>query len=100
MFIAPGQRHGNYIIEKLLGQGGMAEVWSARHRLLGSRHALKVLTRTSPELTQRLLAEGRAQARLEHPHILAVRDVLHLHAQPALVIQWVSGGPAPSVRAA
>lgn len=78
MRIAPGVTIARYVIEQLLGVGGMAEVWAVRHTLLGSRHALKVLSNTTPKLQQRLLKEASAQAALEHPYLLPVRDVLDL----------------------
>jgi len=80
-----------YIVERLLGQGGTAEVWAVRHRLLGSLYALKIRTRSDPGLNRRLLAEGRAQARLDHPNILAVRSVLDVDGQPALVMPLLLG---------
>lgn len=92
MPLTPGQRHGNYVVESRLGQGGMAEVWAARHQLLGSRHALKVLHHASHAMHERLLAEGRAQAQLDHPGILAVRDVLDVEGRPVLVMPLVTGG--------
>ncbi|MBL0215165.1 MAG: hypothetical protein IPQ07_14915 [Myxococcales bacterium] len=36
-------RIGDYLIERLLGEGGMAKVYLARHSILETRHAIKVL---------------------------------------------------------
>ncbi len=65
-----------YVLERELGQGGMATVWLA-HDLKHDRDvALKVLR---PELAasvgpERFLAEIRLTARLQHPHIVALFD--------------------------
>ncbi len=80
-----------YIIEGELGSGGMAVVYLARHRELGSVHAIKVLSLSSPQLRARLLQEGRLQASLRHPNILSVTDLVELNGQPALVLEYVEG---------
>ncbi len=85
-----------YEVEAPLGSGGMAEVWRVRHLRLGSRHALKVLHNTAPELAERLAAEGRIQAGLSHPNIVRVTDVVQLGSALGLVMEWVEG---PSLRA-
>ncbi|MES2640211.1 MAG: tetratricopeptide repeat protein [Myxococcota bacterium] len=96
MQIAEGTSIDRYEVEYLLGEGGMARVYCVRHRRLDSRHALKVLTRATPYLTARLLKEGRAQGRLQHPHLLPVRDILTVQGKPALLMPLVLG---PSLEA-
>jgi predicted ATPase/Tfp pilus assembly protein PilF len=91
MQIAEGTSIDRYEVEYLLGEGGMARVYCVRHRRLDSRHALKVLTRSTPYLTARLLKEGRAQGRLQHPHLLPVRDILTVQGKPALLMPLVLG---------
>jgi serine/threonine protein kinase len=59
-----------YVVEALLGEGGVASVYRVRHRALESRHALKVLHTIGSDVTDRLLAEGRVQVRLRHPNIV------------------------------
>ena len=71
----------------------MAEVWAVRHRLLGTRYALKLLTRGTAGQTERLLAEGRAQARLRHPNIVPVQDVLPVGDALGLVMPLIQGPP-------
>ena len=71
-----GEILDRYVIEKMLGQGGMAAVYLARHSTLDSMHAIKVLFITAPDVRQRLMREGRVQANLRHPNILAVSDIL------------------------
>ncbi len=87
-----GERIERYQVLSVLGQGGMAVVYRVRHSRLGSDHALKLLTVHGPTIRQRLLQEGQAQARLRHPNVVAVSDVLELDGAPALVMEYV-GGP-------
>jgi serine/threonine-protein kinase len=72
-----GQKVRDYVLEKKIGEGGMGEVWSAVHAVLGRRVAIKVLAphvAADPEFGERFLQEARAQATLQHPRILGVTD--------------------------
>jgi serine/threonine-protein kinase len=82
-----------YEIVREIGRGGMAVVHEVRHRQLGSRHALKVLLPGPPELARRLLQEGRVQAGLRHPNIVAVTDVVAVGDRPGLILELVDGIP-------
>ena len=86
-----GDVFGAYEAQRRLGVGGMAEIWAVRHRVLNTLHALKVLVWTSKPLRERMLREGRTQARLVHPHIQPVRDVLEVRGSPALLMPLVDG---------
>ena len=66
MGVAPGDIVDRYLVLGVLGEGGMATVYKARHRELGSMHAMKVLTRSSDSVRRRLLQEGRIQATMRH----------------------------------
>lgn len=68
---------GNYRIDGVLGRGGMATVYSARHIEHGRRVALKVLAGElgeDPEFVERFRREGRLQASLEHSHVVTVYE--------------------------
>ena|GEM_PF-1970195 len=67
-----------YRVERWLARGGFAEVYVVVHVLLETTHALKVLRSATPTLRARLVDEGRIQARLRHPHIVRVTDVVDL----------------------
>lgn len=89
--LAAGHEVDRYVIEAPLGRGGMAVVYRVRHRQLGTEHALKLLTLPAPSIRDRLLQEGRAQAALRHPNIVAVTDVVEVHGAPGLVMDLVAG---------
>lgn len=89
--IAAGERVDRYIVERLVGAGGMAEVYQARHVQLGTRHALKLLTVHRAGLPERLLLEGRIQAQLRHPNVVMVTDVIEHGGRTGLVLEFVDG---------
>ena len=68
---------GSYEIVRLLGTGGMSEVYEAENPRLGSRHAVKLFTyeKEDPEVRERFMVEGKLLARLSHPRIVKVTDL-------------------------
>ncbi len=73
-----GKRLGKYRLERLIGKGGMGEVYLAEHEMLQSRVAVKVLPADlarDESMVQRFLREARSAARLRHPHIIRIHDV-------------------------
>jgi serine/threonine protein kinase len=89
--LQPGVHFGRYVVLRLLGRGGTAQVWEVMHRVLGSRQALKVLTWADPALQRRLLREARAQAALVHPNIVPVHDIIEVHGAPGLLMPAIDG---------
>jgi eukaryotic-like serine/threonine-protein kinase len=66
---------GQYVIERLLGQGGMGTVFLARDATLDRPVAIKVISPDvtgSKEIRERFLLEARTVARLRHPNIVSV----------------------------
>jgi serine/threonine protein kinase len=89
-----GDRVDKYILERKLGEGGMAQVWLARHVDLGKAVAIKCLSTrltANPEFEQRFLSEGRRQAALRHPNIVEVVDFLVRGDDRFLVMDFVEG---------
>ncbi len=86
-----GRQVGNYDLLEPLGSGATAEVHRARHRVLLTEHAIKVLTLRGKGMQRRVLQEGRIQARIRHPNVVAVTDVLELDGRIALVAEYVPG---------
>ncbi len=84
-----------YLIERVLGRGGMGVVYVAKHLQLGDRVAIKFLKRKtleSEELVARFLREGRTAARLQSEHVARVRDVGTMpDGAPYLVMDYLDG---------
>jgi hypothetical protein len=72
--LAPGVKIGDFHLVKLLGRGGMGEVWEAKQASLDRRVALKLLLpgRGSDTAIEFFEREARAGGRLNHPGIIAV----------------------------
>ena len=67
---------GNYDVVRLLGKGGMSEVYEAENPRLGTRHAIKLFAyeKDDLEVRRRFETEGRLLAKLSHPRIVKVTD--------------------------
>ncbi|GHJ47340.1 hypothetical protein Cs7R123_46820 [Catellatospora sp. TT07R-123] len=85
------------MVEAVIGVGGMGRVWRATDQLLGRTVAVKELFAVAGEtgnddVMARAAAEARAAARLSHPGIVTVHDVIVDADSPMIVMQFVSGG--------
>jgi serine/threonine protein kinase len=90
--VPPGTRIGDYEIKALLGAGGMGHVYRARDINLGRDVAIKVVGGSVwPESDDRLLAEARHIARLSHPNICTVFQVVQYEGHPCLIMELVEG---------
>src|SRR5271170_1618317 len=93
MSLAPGTVIGQYRIDRLVGAGGMGEVYKATHLVLGRDVALKTLRpgEGSEAHTLRLIREARATSALQHPNIVTVYDVGNLDGIPYIAMEYVVG---------
>ncbi len=106
-----------YLLERPIGRGGMGVVWLARDRLLDREVAIKEVTLldTVPEherdsLRARVLREARAAARLNHPGVITLYDVLNEQGRAFIVMELIKAptlaglvareGPLPPERVA
>lgn len=90
--LKPGDRiGGRFVVEALLGEGGIARVYKVRHARLGSVHAIKLLYAPQQGMQDRLLLEGRIQAQLRHPNLVSVMDIIDADDQLGLVMEFVDG---------
>jgi hypothetical protein len=90
-----GQRLGSYVVENLLGMGGMAEVYRGTHTALERNVAIKVLNpafNADPTFPLRFLREAKTVARLSHPNIITVYDFGETGDLAYLVMEVATGG--------
>ena len=94
----PDTMIGPYKLDRMLGEGGMGQVWLARRAdgLYQRRVALKLLRPglADPNLRQRFTRERQILARLGHPHIARLLDAgISTDNQPYLALEYVEGEP-------
>jgi CHASE2 domain-containing sensor protein/class 3 adenylate cyclase/predicted Ser/Thr protein kinase len=92
--LAPGFRIGRYVIDRVLGQGGMGAVYLAHDPELDRRVAIKLLhpsMSVNPDNRARLLREAQAMARVHHPHVVTVHDVVTWEGQLFVAMEYVEG---------
>src|SRR6185369_17155375 len=86
-----------------LGEGGMARIVLALAAGPGGFNKLVVLkvirsAQDSTEIRRLLLAEARLSARLNHPNVVQVQEVVHTEEGPYLVMEYLDGRPLSAVR--
>src|ERR1700754_1814166 len=97
MPLAAGQTFAGYTIVRLLGTGGMGEVYLAEHPRLPRRDALKVLPSdvcADDEYRQGFNREADIAATLWHPHIIGVHDRGDVGGQIWISMDYVDGTDA------
>jgi serine/threonine protein kinase len=84
----------HFKVMRLLGRGGMAEVYLARDTKLGRKVALKMVRPQdlgSQQALKRFLLEGRATAKFNHPHIVSIYFVGEHHGIPYVALEYLEG---------
>ena len=91
--IQAGDQIGPYVVVDQLGVGGMGRVFLGNDPRLHRKVALKCLSAaaSATELRSRILHEARAAARITHPNIAIVHDVVEHESRPFLVMEYVEG---------
>jgi serine/threonine protein kinase len=85
---------GRYDLAREIGRGGMGSVWLGRDTVLGRDVALKrigLLPGAATADLQRAEREARLAARLNHPHVVAVFDLVEDGEDTWLVMEYVEG---------
>ncbi|HKP40828.1 serine/threonine-protein kinase [Mycobacterium sp.] len=97
MPLADGSTFAGYTVLRLLGSGGMGEVYLAQHPRLPRRDALKVLPASvsaDNEYRERFNREADIAATLWHPHIVGVHDRGEFEGQLWISMDYVEGTDA------
>jgi eukaryotic-like serine/threonine-protein kinase len=94
--MSPALLAGRYRLHEPLGNGGMGRVWLARDEVLHRDVAIKEVNlpidlapEERDELRTRTLREARTAARLSHPNVVQIYDVLGIDDRPWIVMEYV-----------
>ncbi len=94
---AQGDRIGRYVLDTVLGRGGMGVVYAAHDPELDRPIAVKVLrpelwsSENAEQARARLLREAQAMARVAHPNVVTVHDVGAAGAELYVAMELVDG---------
>ncbi|WP_308193741.1 MULTISPECIES: serine/threonine-protein kinase [Micromonospora] len=87
---------GRYRLLDLVGRGGMGRVWRARDEMLHREVAVKEIVPPSwladherAEVRSRTMREARAAARLNHPAVVRLYDVVAVEGSPWIIMEYV-----------
>jgi hypothetical protein len=100
VWLGRGSRIGHYVIERQVGSGGMAMVFSAHDESLGRTVALKVLSPSlanDQEFRRRFLRESRSVAAVEESHIVPVYGAGESDGVLYIATRFVAGGDLGSL---
>ncbi|MGL4854368.1 MAG: serine/threonine-protein kinase [Lentisphaeria bacterium] len=92
--IEPGMEIGGFRVKKLLGIGGMGEVWMAEQLSMNRNVALKILSPTlidDPEFVESFMHEVRLVAKLSHPNIVTAYDAGEQNGVYYMATSLISG---------
>ena len=93
-WLAAGDTADGLVLVRLLGQGGMGEVWEATDTRLNRRVAVKFLRPglvNSETARQRFAREAMSCAAVQHDNVVAVYTVGEFHGSPYLVMPLLEG---------
>ena len=92
-----GEEFAGYVIQRLLGTGGMGEVYLVQHPRLPRHDALKILSSASTadgEFRARFIREAELASTLRHPHIVGVLDRGEFNGRLWISMDYVDGADA------
>ncbi|WP_437813198.1 serine/threonine-protein kinase [Sorangium sp. So ce1078] len=93
----PGQRLGRYELLRLIGEGGMAQVWAARmegsrgfHKVVALKTLIPALAR-DPQFQRMFLDEANLAAKIHHRNVVEILDLGDTDGVLFLVMEWIDG---------
>ena len=92
--VAPGDVIAGYVVEELVGRGGMGEIYRALDPRLERRVALKLLAESYTEhgdFRERLLRESRMAASLDHPNVVPIYEAGEADDRLFIAMRFVEG---------
>src|ERR1700742_2599462 len=93
--LPPGTEVGGYLIGQKVGEGGMGQVYSATHPVIGKKVAVKVLPPhcvAIPDLVRRFIEEARVVNRIGHPNIVDIFSIGQLaDGRHYMVMEFLEG---------
>jgi serine/threonine protein kinase len=92
--LQPGTKLGPYVVQSLVGAGGMGEVYRARDAELKRDVAIKVLPASlsrDPDRLRRFQLEAQSAAALNHPNILSIFAIGQQDGSPYIVTELLEG---------
>ncbi|WP_437983552.1 serine/threonine-protein kinase [Sorangium sp. So ce117] len=94
---APGQRLGRYELLRLIGEGGMAQVWAARmegsrgfHKVVALKTLIPALAR-DPQFQRMFLDEANLASKIHHRNVVEILDLGDTDGVLFLVMEWIDG---------
>jgi serine/threonine protein kinase len=92
-----GTKLGSYTIVRLVGRGGMGEVYEAYEHTLDRRVALKVISPQKPgsksenEMIDRFMREARTLAQVNHPNVVTIYAIDQIENTQFIAMEYVEG---------
>ncbi|MBI5244419.1 MAG: protein kinase [Elusimicrobia bacterium] len=87
---------GKFVLGPLIGEGGMGEVYEALDTTLERKVAIKRMRpelKQAPEAQARFKEEAKAVARLRHPYIVTLHEIVEAEDELCLVLEYIEGMP-------
>jgi serine/threonine-protein kinase len=94
--LEPGQSilQDKYRVVRLLGKGGMGEVWLVHHQVTGADHALKLIISSmsfDDQVRARFLQEARVMGAFKHPNAVTLHDAVIGKGLAYILMEYVAG---------